>query len=354
MAASGFLYVGLDDSFSLWSNITNTGHASVAGFAVASDGTLNATPGSPYAGPAATLAANPAAATLYAGSGSKLNLDRVNGDGSLTTTQTLNSQPLSPSIGVYWDLSFNRPAQTLYALAAHGSGTSFFEIYKAGGDGTLSPGGSQEVDVASSHPYFTPDGSRAYQPFCYHLDGQIFGYTVGADGKLNRFDTKAPIPSLGSSLPACPYALSMTSDGARLAAQLNAKSGNAAALGIYAINTDGTLSAEPGSPFPTPAQGSDLAWDASGRYIAVAAKDGLWIYSFTGAAVAPVGGAPIVTGAIDHLAFNKSGTLLFATNASAQSIYVFNFNSSSGMATPAPGSPHKVNLPPYELELSER
>jgi 6-phosphogluconolactonase (cycloisomerase 2 family) len=353
VASTGFLYVGLDDSFSLWSTNTNTGHPSIAGFAVASDGTLSATPGSPYTSPAAALAVSPAASALYAASGPKLNVDHINADGSLTTTQALSSQPL-PTVGVYWDLSFDAPAQTLYALAAHGSGTSFFEIYKTGGDGALTANGSQEVDVASSHPYFTPDGNRAYQPFCYHLDGEVFGYTAGADGKLIRFDTRAPMPNFGESFPACPYALSISADGAQLAAQLNAKSGNASALGIYAINTDGTLTAQAGSPFLTTAQGSDIAWDPSGRYVAVAAKDGLWIYSVTGTTVAPLGGAPIVAGPMDHLAFNKSGTLLFATSASVQDLYVFEFNSSTGLVTPASGSPHKLNLTPYELVLSEK
>ena len=351
--AAGFLYVGLDDGYSLWSNIAHTGHASIAGFAVSSDGTLQATSGSPYAGPATALAADSAASTLYAASGSTLNVNRINGDGSLMTTLTLNSQPLTPSIGIYQDLSFNAQTQFLYALAIHGAGDNFFEIYKAGGDGALSNAGSQQVSVAAAHPSFTPDGGRAYQTFCYHLDGEIFGYTSGADGKLTAFNTKALVSNLGTPHPACPFALSITADGSRLVAQLNAVTGGTAALAVYAINPDGTLT-EQGSSLPTTAQGSDIAWDPSGRYAAVAAKDGLWLYNLTGSSAVPVGGAPLVSGPMDHLAFNKAGTLLFATSASGQTVYVFAFNSSSGTAVPAPGSPHKVSLPPYALTLSER
>lgn len=60
-----------------------------------------------------------------------------------------------------------------------------------------------------------------------------------------------------------------------------------------------------------------------------------------------------MTGPIDHLAFNKAGTLLFATNANSQILYAFAFNSTSGTITPAPGSPHTMNLPPYALVVWE-
>jgi hypothetical protein len=41
-------------------------------------------------------------------------------------------------------------------------------------------------------------------------------------------------------------------------------------------------------------------------------------------------------------------------NAAAQTVYVFSFNSSTGIATSAPGSPHKMVLAPYELVVAER
>jgi 6-phosphogluconolactonase (cycloisomerase 2 family) len=301
------------------------------------------------------LAANASVSALYAASGSNIDVEHINSDGSLTTTATLNAQPLNSIVGTYWDLSFDSTAQLLYALAVHGSGTGSWEIYKAGSDGSLSSAGSQGTGPAAAHLYFTPDGKRAFSKECYHLDGAIWGYSVGSGNNLTSFDTKAPVPNFGSAFPACPFAMSITSDGSRLAAQLNPKTGTAAGVAIYSVNGDGTLTAQPGSPLTTSAQGSDIAWDPLGRYVAVGAKDGLWIYSSaSGSAPAPVGGAPIVTGSIDHVAFNKAGTLLFAVNASAQNIYVFNFNSSTGAATPALGPPHSMNLAPYELVVAER
>ena len=354
-SASAFLYVGLDDGYSYYGNIAHTGHASIAGYSVASDGSLQAAPGSPYVSPSMALAANGRSSTLYAASGQTLNTDRINADGSLTTISTLSAQPLTPSIGIYEDLSFDPAAQLLYAVANHGAGDEFFEIYRTGGDGSLAGNGSQQSSVSTYHLSFTSDGKRAYEPFCYHLDSQIFGWNVGTDGKLTAFSTKASIPTIDGTYPPCPHALAISPDGKYLAAPLNSVTTPTGALEIWTINADGTLSAIAGSPFPRNAISSDLAWDASGRYIAVAAKDGLWIYSFSaGAAPAPVGGGPIVSGAIDHLAFNKAGTLLFATNSSAQSLYVFSFSSSSGAATPAPGSPHATSLAPYELVIAER
>ena len=354
-SASAFVYVGLDDAYSYYGNIAHTGHASIAGYSIASDGSLQPTPGSPYASPAMALVADGSTSTLYAASGQTLNTEHINADGSLTTTATLSAQPLSPSIGIYEDLSFDSPAHLLYAIANHGAGDEFFEIYRTSGDGSLANNGSQQGPVSTYHLRFTSDGQRAYEPFCYHLDSEIFGWNVGADGKLASFATKASIPTIDGTYPPCPHALAISPDGKFLAGPLNSVTTPAAALAIWTINSDGTLSATTGSPFLRSATASDIAWDSSGRCLAVAAKDGLWIYNFAaGGTPAPVGGGPIVAGAIDHLAFNKAGTLLFATNASAQTLYVFAFNSSTGAATPAPGSPHATSLAPYGLVMVER
>ena len=355
---SAFLYVGMDDTYGTYygASLRQTGHASIAGFLIAADGSLQATPSSPYAGPAAQLAANGGASAVYAASGSTLNVNRINSDGSLTTTATLTAQPLSPSIGIYESVSFDAPARMLYAVANHGAGDEFFEIYRTGGDGSLTNNGSQQATVSTSPLYFTADGMRAYEPFCYHLDGEIFGQNIGSDGKLTRFDSNARFPSMdgGSSSP-CPHALAVSPDTKFVAATINGVTNSSAALGIWSINSDGTLSAVAGSPYSRTAIAEDIAWDPLGRYIAIAAKDGLWIYSFSaGSAPVAVGGTPVITGPIDHLAFNKAGTLLFAVNAAAQGVYVFNFNSSTGTATPAPGSPHQMSLAPYELAVAER
>lgn len=350
---TGFLYVALNDGYSIWTNVSNSGHGSIAGFSIAADGSLQTTPGSPYAGPAASLATNAAASSLYSASQSTLDVNHINADGSLATTATFNAQPLSPSIGIYEDLSFNAVSHLLYALAIHGAGDNFFEIYKAGADSSLATSGSEQSTVSAAHPSFTPDGARAYEPYCYHLDGEILGYTASANGQLVAFNTGATVSNLGTPYPACPHVLSISSDGSRIAAQLNAVNSTAAALALYTINSDGTLSQQ-GNPVTTTAQGADIAWDPSGRYIAVAAKDGLWVYNAAlGSTATAMGGSPIVTGPIDHLTFNKAGTLLFATNASSQILYAFAFNSTSGTITAAPGSPHTMNLPPYALVVSE-
>jgi 6-phosphogluconolactonase (cycloisomerase 2 family) len=349
---TGFLYVALNDGYSIWTNVFNSGHGSIAGFSIAADGSLQGTPGSPYAGPAASLATNAAASSLYSASQSTLDVNHINADGSLTLTATFNAQPLSPSIGVYEDLSFNSVSRFLYAVAIHGAGDNFFEIYKSGTDGGLTSSGSEQATVSATHPSFTPDGARAYEPYCYHMDGEILGYSASENGQLVAFNTGATVSNLGTPDTACPHALSISSDGSRIAAQLNAVNGTAAALALYTINNDGTLNQQ-GNLVATSAHGADIAWDPSGRYIAVAAKDGLWIYAASGSTATAMGGRPVVTGPIDHLAFNKAGTLLFATNANSQILYAFAFNGTSGTIAPAPGSPHTMNLPPYALVVWE-
>ena len=351
--SGSFLYVGLNNGNSRWSNTTNTGAGAIAGFSIESDGSLQATPGSPYPGPAGSLASNSDTSTLYSAFETTLNVNRISSDGNLTTSATFNSQPLTSSPGFYEDLSFNSAAQSLYALAIHGAGDNFFEIYKSGSDGSLTGAGSQQATVAIAHISFTPSGTYAYQPYCYHFDQEIWAYKSAGNGQFVSFSSKAQLPKLGGQYPACPSALSITQDGSRLVAQLNSFDGTAAAVAVYAINADGTLTPQ-GSPSPTTAQGSDIAWEASGRYAAVAAKDGLWVYDFTGSTAVAVGGTALAAAQMDHVAFNQAGTLLFATSTSNQTLYVFAFNATSGTTTAAPGSPHALSLPPYELALSER
>jgi 6-phosphogluconolactonase (cycloisomerase 2 family) len=270
----------------------------------------------------------------------------------LTTVSTLNAQPLSPSPGIYSDLSVDGPANILYATAIHGAGTNFEEIYKIGNDGSLSGNGSQSAAVSPGHLYFNAAGTRAYEGFCYHLDGEIIGHNVGADGKLTDFTSKASIPSLDGQYTPCPHALAISPDGKYVAVTLNSVTTSTAALAIYSVNSDGTLTAQAGSPYARSAKASDIAWDPAGNYLAIAAQDGLWIYSFVpGSAPTPVASVPIVTSAIDHVAFNKNGNLLFATSAGTGNLYVFGF--ANGVPTPAPGSPHKLDLAPYEIAVAE-
>lgn len=350
---SSFLYLGVNNGSSRWSSTYNDGAGAIAGFSIASDGSLQPTPGSPYAGPSGSLATNSAAATLYSAFQTTLNVDRINTDGSLTTAATFNSQPLTPSPGFYEDLSFDPSAQLVYALAIHGAGDNFFEIYKSGSDGSLTGAGSQQATVAIGHVSFTPTGTYAYQPYCYHLDQEILAYKSAGNGQIVSSSSKAQLPKLGGQYSACPSSLSITRDGSRLVAQLNSFDGTAAAIVVYAIDANGTLTPQ-GLPSPTTAQGSDIAVDASGRYAAVAAKDGLWVYDLSGSIAASVGGTAIAVGQMDHVAFNKAGTLLFATSTGSQALYVFAFDATSGTITAAPGSPHALNFPPYEVALSER
>lgn len=329
----------------------------IAAYSIAADGTLTAAPGSPYASPANRLAVAPTGTALYASSGSTLNIDNIQADGHLKTLQTMSPLPLSPSQGIYTSLDFNRSAETIYATEIHGAGDNFFEFLKITGDSSLTSSGSMQAPVGVMPLSFTPDGARAYEPYCYHLDDEILGYTVNADHTLTAFNTKAVIPSSvqqpSNEFP-CPAALAISPDGKYVAAVLNTQTTTPqGSLALYAVNSDGTLSLTSESPYARTAQADDLKWDASGTHLAIAAQDGLWIYNFAGGVLTPMTGMPLMTTSIDHLAFNKSGTLLFATSAASKSIYVFDLNSDMTI-TPAPGSPHKLELSPYVLAVAEK
>jgi len=97
-----------------------------------------------------------------------------------------------------------------------------------------------------------------------------------------------------------------------------------------------------------------MAFDPSGRYLAVAVSAGVQIYELqNGGALVPVGGVqgPPVVG-FANLAWDSAGHLYgipsqysnsCQNNDSACGLYIFNF--SAGVLSPAPGSPHTIPQP---------
>lgn len=307
----------------------------VAGFVINSDGSLSPTSGSPYATPGSGLAAN--AQFLFGIDDTNLSTYAIAADGSLN--RTANS---SLTTGSYVQVM---PSGTsLVAALQCSSCNTTLSFYNISSDGTLTPSSSLTAPPDLWPLSFTPDGARAFAPFCYHLGlPMIEGYGVAADSTLSsagQWDTHG-----------CPTANAVSPDGKYLATALThfyLETDQFEWLAFYPINSDGSLSGTADVGFQIPAEPNDIKWHPNGQYVAVAGADGVSVYQVSN-------GSPVLTSGpfggtvMDHVMFNREATLLFSTSAQSQSLYVFSFN--NGVLAPAPGSPYNLGFTTRSLAL---
>ncbi len=327
--ASTVAYVGMN-----YSATQNVG-GKIAAYSFASNGTATPVAGSPFTGGASLGLLPDATQKLLFGSDyGDITTYTIQGDGSLKQQTNL---------AAVFGSQLNRADSTLYPLQFYvgGTGSSAFAFMNINSDGSLTMTGSINVSVGGLPLYFTPDNTKAYEPYCYHLSASIVGYNRGSSGALTAFTTNAALPLDSAGEPACPMAMAVSPDGKYLVTGMNAVPGGSAGIGVYTINVDGTLTAVSGSPFPSSSASTTYnyaVFDPSGKFIAFAESDGVAIYRFNGAA-APVlmSGSPAGGASMDQVAFNQSGDLLFSVNNKAGNLYVFTFN--NGTILPGPGSP---------------
>ncbi len=318
----------------------------IAGFKIANDGTATAVPGSPYALPSQGFAADPVHNFLFGSNGNVVDTYTIHSDGSLTVSDMLND--------AVEGLAIDPMGKTLYGTHNYGSGTVHIDYLDIGSNGSLTMNGYFDEGVAIFLQYFTSNDHFVYQPFCYHFSSEIYGYVRNADGTLTQFQTNAVIPNDGPDSQACPTTIAISPDNRYLVTPLNGVfDQNYHTIAVYKINSDGTLTAVPGSPFAMPATAADAAFDPTGHYVAVATVSGIQIYSFNSAtgALTAVGG--LQGGAnFDQVEWSPSGQLLFATSPMAQAAYIFKVN--NGTLTNAPGSPHILNFPAGQIALNQQ
>lgn len=364
VASSIFLYLGLNTQQSWYPDIEihPLGYVSpppaITGFAVGDDGSLQSLTGFPCSGSAADMAVNPATRTLYLAGGGEIASYSVANDGSIALSGTITAPQYDPSYfspGGYYGISVDPAGQTLLASIYYGAGHSKNQQLTVSADGSVIDRGIIRSGVTAQKFYFTPNSSLAYNAFCYHFMADLYGYSRNSDGTFSSFATQAQMPG-DLNMPGdigCPVAMAVSPNGQFLAAYFDtelSQSSNAW-LGIFSINADGTLSPLPGSPWRQAQFGSDLVWDSSGEYLIAAEHDGIHVYTLAaGAALTQVAG-PIGNVEIEHVLFDQAKHLLFATSASAQSIYVFTWN--NGTLTLSAGSPHTVPGQAEEMAIIE-
>ncbi|MGA2218994.1 MAG: beta-propeller fold lactonase family protein [Terracidiphilus sp.] len=123
-----------------------------------------------------------------------------------------------------------------------------------------------------------------------------------------------------------------------------------AGISAFSVNSSGSLSLIPGSPFllPTGSQPQQVVMTPSGDFVYAAlfnssSTAGFSVNSETGV-LTPIAGSPFDNGSssfteASSLAMHPSGKFLYAFNLNGHNISAFAIDSSSGVLTPIAGSP---------------
>jgi 6-phosphogluconolactonase len=222
--------------------VSNDGSSqpSVSVFAVDAPGGLTAVAGSPFATGGMTPGAD---SIVLTPDGSHLYV--TNSSGSVSGFSVGGSGALTPLAGSPWPAGAGALGLAIAPggayLFATNSGAGTVSTYSVGSDGGLTPLGTTALgsgQTGPGSPAITPNGGFLYVP-----DSQgVVAFAIGSDGSL-------------SAAPGSPYALpgplntpaaGVTPDGSELLVGMGYGAGTIAA---YSIAADGALTSVAGSPF---------------------------------------------------------------------------------------------------------
>jgi hypothetical protein len=365
-SAAAYAYVG---------SYVNLGSANgyLTGFAVASDGSTQPIPGSPFSGPSFLLTR--ASSYLFAtdgpfGGNSIVTYTRAS-DGSLKATSVVREPTNLPwSGGMYINaLNPDRSGQTLNTVITCGSCNSYILPWTIGTGGQLSYIGGLSEAVSGPAKWagvftFSPDDRYAYTVGW----GDFSDYRRIADGTLSfllSYGVASPPPQLSVGEQVCyPGDVAASAAGYVVLAWYGSTywcDNNGYLLGAYTVNSDGTLALVPGLGVLPVVYEWSMEFDPTGTYLALAGAvdeytyeiGGIQIYklaadgklSAVGSVQQPPGAPKFIQVGWDnanHL-YALTGDDFPQCAAMPNPCGLYIFNSSNGVLTPAPGSPHPIS-----------
>ena len=303
------------------------------------DGTATSVPGSPASGPASYVVTN--SAFVFATDASNLASYARGSDGSLTASSSVVAVPNAGTTATYLiqAMSLDHTGQTLYAMENAGADDLFYFFFNVA-NGTATKIGQIGPNVEYVSPLvFSPDNVYAYGFGCFHLAWTITGFRRNSDGSLTPFNTNGGIaPYAGTSQFYCPQAEAVSAMGyLAVADTVNGASLATSGLGIYKINSDGTVSLVQSSVQQTAlSRISSLNFDPTGTFLAAAGNGGIQMFQLM-----PGGGLSAV-GSAQSTASNYLGVEwdthnhVYAISTAGLTV----FSNAGGMLTPASDSPH--------------
>lgn len=320
----------------------------IKGFSAASDGSLTAIPGSPFADNVNYMAVN--GKWLFGVEntppGDNIHSLSIAPDGSLALQQIYT---VSPTGGGVISLYLDHTGATLYG-DYYTVNNDFLSYNIDQSTGQLTFVGDLAGGPADNSPVsFIGNNRFAYSSSCYHFDPLVFGVERNGDGSFSWLSTDLPLPTAKSGDFYCPWmAASDPTNHLAVAVQPFTNDwveDGSFQLASYTADNAGTLTTESTySNMPTVLVGNiNNYWmSPDGKFLAVGGTGGLQIFHFNGA-------KPITkfTGLLTHQRIDQlwwdNAHHLYAISRSAQKLYVFTVRAKG--ATQAPGSPHKIANP---------
>jgi len=356
--SSAYAYVG--------SGATGTGY--INGFAVASDGSAQAVNGSPFSGANSSLVG--AASFLFATDGNNIVTYSVATDGALSQTSSVNGRAydLDQQTSYIGGLSLSPNGRNVYTdeLYYDGANNAYLS-WKANTSGQLTYLPAPAIppySTAGGWPFsFSTDGKFAYTWSICSRDGSVWGYARPTNGTLERIQPGAqvPPPQPGQGSSACSQAVAQSAAG-YVAVAWNGGycCGGAPVIATYGIQSNGALSLVANSEQYVGCAQITMAFDPSGRYLAVGCN-GLQVYALgaqgqltaIGSVQQPsVPFAYVAWDSANHLyGVPEAGWQTCQSGGTACGLYIFNSN--AGALTSAPGAPHALSQPASLVVLPE-
>jgi 6-phosphogluconolactonase len=291
--------------------VGNGNNRFMAGFGVASNGSLSVLNGSPYNNGVAVIcsAIAPGNRFLYAGTTSGIFIYAINSDGSITVQNGGNiaAQDVVPtamqvdSTGGYLlaagvSTSFTAQAIGIYQIDS----TTGLLTALTGSPLALYTGkASAPTILTPTAMLITPDNANVYVSLA-SLGVQVL--TLGSGGVLSVGNAATFLPPYSTSSSPADYGLA--SDPASkflFVAEFNT------GLRVLSIGTDGSLNEVSGSPYPAGTGPAGVILDSTGSYVYVANKGSNSISGFALTAASgrltPVSGSPFSSGGQLPIAF---------------------------------------------------
>jgi len=190
---------------------------------------------------------------------------------------------------------------------------------------------------------------------------QIYGWTIGSDGSLTAITGLPLSVSLTIGSPTYSEDVVITNPAGTL---LFISEAGANDILVYQINSDGTLTLAPGSPFTTTGvEPQNMGMDGLGRFLYVSEDSGDHSGSFIGAYTVSSAGLLQAIGTFTQPLWEMkgdptgqyligiSGNVAGLSGTDDPNIYVYNINSTTGAISAVPNSPFLTLNPPFQIAV---
>ena len=323
----------------------------IRAYGVSSNGSLTSVSGSPYAFSTVqngNIVTNGSNLYAIAEGYTNLNIFSVNkSSGALALAATTGAIAGDPNpMDLAAGLALDHTGSFLYVDVGLSDQDSGINVFTAGGGPS-----AQQIKYLSTGAYtepplvFSPNNQFAYSDLCTARVDGVFGYVRASDGTLtsmNPGNLQGPTGSPGVGFCLGPLAASVKGYMAIVwipTALGSSVPSNQPYVVTYTINSDGRLTAVSNSQVaPASTSGNKIVvnFDPTGSVLALAGDAGVQTYSLNGnGALTPIGAPQNAGSSFQNVAWDTANHLLATTS---NQLYVF--NSSSGVLTPASGSPY--------------